>query len=35
MGEVSIKKSFPETIGHKIFEANSSLHVNQRTTGKF
>ena len=32
---VRIKKGFPETINHKIFEANSSFHVKQRTTGKF
>ena len=26
LGRVRIKKKFPKTIAHKIFETNSSLH---------
>ena len=32
--QVRIKNKFPETIIHKLFENNSSFHVQKRTTGK-
>ena len=35
VGCVISKKLFPETIIYKIFEINSSFHVNLRNTGKF
>ena len=31
-GELESKETFPQTITHKIFETNSSFHLN--TTGK-
>ena len=34
MGRVRIKKIFPVTISHKIFDTNSSFHVKYRTRGK-
>ena len=29
MGRIRIKKSFPDTIIHKIFQTNSSFHVKK------
>ena len=34
-GELKAKKLFPETIIHKIFETNSSFHVNYALREKF
>ena len=34
LGELESKNMFPETIIHKIFETNSSFHVEYCTTGK-
>ena len=33
-GELELKKRFPETMTHKIFETNSSFHAKWRTMGK-
>ena len=33
-GKLEVKKMFPKTIIHKIFETNSSFHVKQRNMGK-
>ena len=33
MRRVRIKKKFPETITHKIFETNSGFHLKWGTTG--
>ena len=34
MGQDKIKKMFPETITHKVYETKSSFHVKQQTKGK-
>ena len=34
VGRVRIKKLFPKTVIHKIFEKTPSFHVKQHTTGE-